>query len=153
MAWNFREWINTTVYGGAKWQAVVELGVKVVKADDEDEIPALMPIKKEGDEGDDDEGEAKNAEIFKIMGYSRTDVDYFQASTRFVNVLTGVVESNKLSAARQKLWNWMVKSLQGPKSNPGPYYYLVDEVAHSDVAALYQQLIRIIDTPTIVSSR
>jgi hypothetical protein len=45
----------------------------------------------------------------------------------------------------------MVKSLFGPRSTPGPYHYLVEEVVHSDVAALYQQLIRVIDTPTMVS--
>jgi len=147
MAWGFRQWFNTDVYGGPKWKELSKLGLKLKQEDDDEQIP------DEGDAEDADEGDAPPmaADIMKIMGYSSSEVDYFQASTRFVNVLTGLLETVKQGVARQKLWGWMVRSLFGPKTTPGPYYYLVDEVTHSDVAALYQQLIRVIDTPTMVS--
>ena len=148
MAWGFRQWFNTTVYNGPKWKELQALGLKMKQEDDDEPLP---------DAEDEDEGEEKAAqslmpaEVMKIMGYSPSEVEFFQASTRFVNVLTGVLETTKQGIARQKLWNWMVKSLYGSRATPGPYHYLVEEVSHSDVAALYQQLIRVIDTPTMVS--
>ena len=89
-------------------------------------------------------------DVVKIMVFAG-DLDYFQASIKFVNVITGAVDTTQQSLARQKLWAWMAKSLFGPKATPGPYHYLLDEVEHYDVAALYRQLTRVIDTPTIVS--
>jgi hypothetical protein len=120
-----------------------------MKQEDDDEP---LPDADDEDEGEEQAAQSlMPAEVMKIMGYSPSEVEFFQASTRFVNVLTGVLETTKQGMARQKLWNWMVKSLYGPRATPGPYHYLVEEVSHSDVAALYQQLIRVIDTPTMVS--
>jgi hypothetical protein len=158
MTWGFRQWFNTTVLGGPKWNGVAALGV-IAKDENgneieiESETPDGNGAKAEEDaQEEEEEVEEKLSEkIMKIMGYSESEVDYFQASTRFVNVLTGVVESNKEGLARQKLWHWMLKSLHGPQTTPGPFHYLADEVTHMDVAALYQQLIRVIDTPTMVS--
>jgi transposase InsO family protein len=155
MTWGFRQWFNTTVLGSAKWKEVAALGV-VAKDESGAEIPDPESEGEAAADADADveievEEEKISDKIMKIMGYSESEVDYFQASIRFVNVLTGVVESNKESLARQKLWNWMLKSLHGPNATPGPYHYLADEVTHTDVAALYQQLIRVIDTPTMVS--
>ena len=42
-------------------------------------------------------------------------------------------------------------SLKGTGSTPGAFHYLVREVQVGDVAALYRQLARAIETPTIVS--
>jgi hypothetical protein len=144
------------VLGSAKWKEVAALGV-VAKDENGADIPEPESEAEAAADGNEQEAEEEVEEqklsdkIMKIMGYSESEVDYFQASVRFVNVLTGVVESNKESLARQKLWNWMLKSLHGPSATPGPYHYLADEVTHTDVAALYQQLIRVIDTPTMVS--
>ena len=192
MAWGFRQWFNTTVYGGPKWIELVKLGLKMKQEEDDEQMPDLeledqpaqpaeraqpaqpaeraqpaqpaQPRRNQGEEEEEvkrpapavaDPVEVKNTlmpeAIMKIMGYTPSEVDYFQASTRFVNVLTGMLETSKQGVARQKLWNWMVKSLHGPRPTPGSYYYLVEQVDHSDVAALYQQLIRVIDTPTMVS--
>ncbi len=84
------------------------------------------------------------------MGYTHKEVDFFQVQTRFVNVLTDLWRRTS-TLWQGRNFGWMVKSLHGPKATPGPYHYLVEEVKHSDVAALYQQLIRVIDTPTMVS--
>ena len=41
LAWNFREWINTTVFGGAMWRKVVDkTGVKI-KEEKQDEGKAV----------------------------------------------------------------------------------------------------------------
>lgn len=158
MTWGFKQWFNTTVLGGPKWKEIQKLGV-TAKDEDGDVVDDAAPEAVKPDEGDEadapadaPENESKiSSQVMKIMGYSESEVEYFQANTRFVNVLTGRVETQKDAIARQKLWHWMVKSLHGPRPAPGPYHYLLEEVAHSDVAALYQQLIRVIDTPTMVS--
>ena len=62
-----------------------------------------------------------DAAVLKIMGYQQSEVAFFQESTRFVNVRSGVIESSKMSAARLKLWNWIARSLMGPNAAlPGP---------------------------------
>ena len=142
MMWGFRDWLHTVVYGGPLWQQIAKLGV-VAKAE-KDEEPVL-------EEKAQREATALNPDILRIMGYSASDLEFFQPSIRFINVMTGIIEPVARSRMRHKLWTWMVRSLHGPKSSPGPYHYLVDEVDPLDVTALYQQLTRVIDTPTIVS--
>jgi hypothetical protein len=158
MTWGFRQWFNTTVLGSPKWKEVKKLGViakdengNPIDFEDEAGAEADNDVASEAAEEADGAESNLSERIMKIMGYSESEVDYFQANIRFVNVLTGVLESPKDSIARQKLWSWMVKSLHGPHSTPGPYYYLAEQVTHTDVAALYQQLVRVIDTPTMVS--
>ena len=59
--------------------------------------------------------------------------DLTKTSTSFVNLVTMTEEPDSKLPARQKLWNWMVKSLHGPKASPDPYHQVVAEVKHSDV--------------------
>src|SRR4051794_29959668 len=50
------------------------------------------------------------------------------------------------------MWSWMLKCLQGPSAHqPGQFYYLVEEVVAYDVAALYHELARVVDMPTILA--
>ena len=63
-----------------------------------------------------------------------------QLNLRFVDTLTW-----------HKLWAWMVKALAGPGKQEGRYHYLVHKVEQYDIAALFRDLTRIIDTPTIMT--
>jgi len=47
--------------------------------------------------------------------------------------------------ARQKMWNWIVRSLRGARSTPGPYHYLVDEVQIYDISHLRKAIKRLHD--------
>ena len=93
--------------------------LKAVKGEEEGEIKVKAPAPPP-------QLWSPHAEVMKILGYNESEVDYFQASICFVNVLTGVVEGHKDTVARQKLWHWMVKSLYGPRPVAGPYHYLVE---------------------------
>jgi hypothetical protein len=114
LAWNFREWLNTTVYGGDVWEQLEILGYKIKedpKLEAKDDGPAPPPV-------------AMDARLLKIMGYSEQDFKFFQSTTKFVNVVTLEFEPSGHSAARQKLWTWMVKALKGNGVVSGPYHYL-----------------------------
>ena len=155
VAWGLKEWLTTVVHGGAKWLELEQLGV-FLQAGDED-----LPLKAEEEEEGEGERRKKieerevpklSEQMRQALGISERDQDFFQFSVVFVNTLTMRRESDRKAPARQKLWTWMVKSLQGNANNKmGPYHYLVDEVEQLDVAALYMQLVRVIDTPTILS--
>ena len=131
--WNMRDWLNT-------WQQWKDIAtaekLQVMKAENEDvklEAPRLAEM---------------SAAVRKLMGYTQNEIDFFQSSTRYINVVTCVVESRAVGVCRQRLWTWMVQSLKGTGS---AFHYLVGEVQVGDVAALYRQLAHAIETPTIVS--
>ena len=142
MAWYFRNWLHTVVYGGPQWLRIVETlgdGFQLKREEDSKQKEGEPPVQK------------MSTEIMKIMGYTSHDVEFFQTSVSFVDVVSMTMEPPRQGLSRQKLWTWMVKSLHGPKTQPGPFYYLVDEVHHYDVASLFQELVRVADTPTILS--
>ena len=108
--------------GGPKWKEIQKLGVAAKdEAGEEIVEPAPAAPQPQANPGGevklqadpevkrDEPEENLSDQVMKIMGYSESEIDYFQASTRFVNVLTGSVESQKDTLARQKLWHWMVK--------------------------------------------
>jgi len=70
---------------------------------------------------------------------------------QFVDVSTLELADSKRMRARCKLWNLMEKTLDGPTRSDGPYYYLTTKFEQYDVAALSNDLTRIVDTPTILS--
>ena len=73
-------------------------------------------------------------------------------SVQFIETLTMDIEGITRAPARHKLWAWVVKALAGPKAPPfGPYHYLVSKVDQYDIAALYLEVARVVDTPTILS--
>ena len=114
MTWGFRQWFNTTVLGGPKWKEIQKLGVAAKdEAGEEIVEPAPAAPQPQANPGGevklqadpevkrDEPEENLSDQVMKIMGYSESEIDYFQASTRFVNVLTGSVESQKDTLARQ----------------------------------------------------
>ena len=69
LVWNFPEWINTCVYGGAAWDAVVEAGGEI--GDEK------MKVEKERD---------GNQKYMEAAGLRKKDSDFFQSSVQFVNL-------------------------------------------------------------------
>jgi hypothetical protein len=46
MAWGFRQWFNTTVYGGPKWKELTAVGLKMKQEDDDEPLPERNNKKK-----------------------------------------------------------------------------------------------------------
>lgn len=53
--------------------------------------------------------------------------------------------------ARQKMWWWIVRGLQGPKSTPGPYFYLTQQVNTFDIQRLVKRLTDVLEVLTMCS--
>jgi len=51
MAWGFRQWFNTTVYGGTKWKELAKLGHKAKQEDDDEQLPDVDDPDDAADEG------------------------------------------------------------------------------------------------------
>ena len=141
IAWNFRDWLNTIVYGSALWQRVAEAGKLKVKTEEDEEVKGeALPASGMSDE------------VRVALGYNRNEVDFFQSSTRYINVVSCVIENRTIgSSSGRSSGLGMVRCLHGPGGVAGPYHCLRDQVQLYDVAALYRQLARVIETPTIVS--
>ena len=65
------------------------------------------------------------AAVRKLLGYTQNEIEFFQSSPRFFNVVTCVIESRTVGVCRQRLWTWMVQSLKGTGTIPGAFHYLV----------------------------
>src|SRR4029078_10916160 len=53
--------------------------------------------------------------------------------------------------ARQKMWTWISRCLYGPKTQPGPYYYLTHQCKMYDISYLFKRLWEVMETVTICS--
>ena len=80
LAWNYREWINSCLYGGDAWKAVVDAGGKLEE----------MPIKDEEYKGED--GEKRRREILLASGVKLKNIDFFQTTVLFGNLQKMKVE-------------------------------------------------------------
>ena len=60
-------------------------------------------------------------------------------------------EDERRLPSRQKLWNWIVRSLRGNRSSTGAFHYLVDEVPIYDIFALFKRLVEVLEQITICS--
>jgi hypothetical protein len=143
LAWNYREWLNTCLLGGPMWKRVEQAGGVLESSEDE-------KVKVENEE-EEKKRQSRLKTILQQSGVKSKDLDFFQAAIQFVNLGKMQLELDSRMPKRQKLWTWMVKSLYHPSGAPGPFHYLVEEIAAYDVAALYAELARVVDMPTILS--
>lgn len=72
-------------------------------------------------------------------------------SVQYCCLSTVEYESDRKLPARQKLWNWIVRSLRGNKPACGAYHYLVDEVQTYDISYLFKRLVDVLEQITICS--
>ena len=87
----------------------------------------------------------------QMLGISASLGEYLQPSVRYCNLNKMEFEPDSKLPARQKLWAWLTKCLQGTQSQPGPYYYLIHQCMTHDVSHLFKRLVEVIEVVTICS--
>ena len=85
------------------------------------------------------------------MGFPKSMGDYIQPSLKFCNFNTLEFEKDTKLPARQKLWAWILESLQGPRASPGPFYYITLQCKAYDISHLFKRLYEVLETVTICS--
>jgi transposase InsO family protein len=143
LTWNLPDWMCTIVYKGADYKELRKLDGEL------DEIFKL-PTVSIGEEKL-EVGGSKSKSLIKLLGFPRSMSDYIQVSTKYCNLSKLEFEPDSKLPARQKLWSWIVKCLQGTKLTPGPYYYLINQVPVYDISQLFKKLMAVIETVTICS--
>jgi hypothetical protein len=174
LAWNIPDWVNTILYQGDTY---IEMKKKVKNLDTlfpeylskkaADEAAAKKAELEQAKAAVAAEGGAQAGAEVKVemdmskleasslmmgfLGLPKNISEYIQPTMRFCNIRTMEFESERKLPSRQKMWAWILKSLQGPKSVPGPYYYLVNEVKPYDILKLFQRLCGVLEQVTICS--
>jgi len=64
--------------------------------------------------------EEMSASLRKALGIGERDEEFFQMGVQFFDVSTMCVEETSRAPARQKLWGWMVRALEGPPNKTPP---------------------------------
>ena len=133
LTWNLPDWSSTIVHRGKDWKEIVHKGTNL-----EDYFP---PPKK----GVMVDGEVKEVKIdlVALLGLPAGKND--NSTTFFCNLGTLHYEAGNKLSARQKFWNWMVRSLKGIRANSGPYYYIVAEVQVYDISGIYKRLGQVLE--------
>jgi hypothetical protein len=143
LIWNLPDWMTTIVYKGVEWKDIHAKGT---------DLSLFFPHVEKTGAGD---GKFSKTSTLgaKLVGLlSRpTAVDDFKPSVQFCCLSTVEFEDERRLPARQKLWNWIVRSLRGNRSSPGPFHYLVDEIQMYDISYLFKRLVDVLDQITICS--
>ena len=142
LTWNIPDWMCTIVYKG---QDYLDLLAKDSELDDIFKLPTITVGEEKV------LGSGKSKSLIKLLGFPNSMNEYIQVSTKYCNLSKLEFEPDTKLPARQKLWSWIVKCLQGPKITPGPYYYLINQVKVYDISHLFKRLIEVIETVTICS--
>jgi hypothetical protein len=142
LTWNLPDWMYTIVYKGEQYKKVEQKNnlSEIFK------LPTMLVGEQKVEVGG-----GKSQELIRCLGLPKSIGEYIQSSTRYANLNKLDFEPEVKLPARQKLWSWLLKCLYGPKTNPGPYYYLVDQVMVYDICHLFTRLTEIIETVTICS--
>ena len=89
----------------------------------------------------------KDLALMKTMGVSATMDDFFASTSGFINVRTGVAETEKESFYRQEIWIWMEQSL-----SRGQFQWLVGSIPIMfDITSLYKQVAALANKVTWIS--
>jgi hypothetical protein len=144
LSWNLPDWMTTIVYKGVEWDSIVAQGMN---------LNEVFPVteKKSAGDGQASKTSKLSAQLIGMLKLPTNLSEYIQPTLQFCNLRTVEYEPDKKLPARQKLWSWMVKSLQGKQVNPGPYYYLVQEVQPYDISFLFKRLCQVLEQVTICS--
>ena len=143
LSWNLPGWMLTIVYQGEDYKNLKK------KSKDIDNYFRLSTI--EVGENKVEVGGSVSADLIAMLGFPKSMDQYVQTSTKYCNLNKLDFEPDSKLPARQKMWSWIVKCLQGPKSIPGPYFYLISQVSVYDISHLFKKLMEIIETVTICS--
>jgi hypothetical protein len=143
LIWNIPHWMTTIVYKGTEWNEQIAKGV--------DLSTYFVDDRKSHIDGKEVGTSELGAKLIAGLGLPKNMGDYIQPGLRFCVLNTVEFESERKLPARQKLWNWLLKCLRGPKTTVGPYYYLIDEVKPYDISYLFKRLCQVLEQITICS--
>ena len=143
LIWNISEWMTTIVYKGVEWKTIRDNGT---------DLSAYFPVIEKTGAGDGNFSKTSTLGAKLVGLLSRpTAVADFKPSVQFCCLSTVEFEDDRRLPARQKLWNWIVRSLRGNRTSPGPFHYLVDEIQMYDISYLFKRLVDVLDQITICS--
>ena len=142
LTWAIPDWMSTILYKGKDYKDLKE------KGEDMDAIFKL-PVITLAENKQIEAGGDKSRKLISLLGFPKSMGEYIQPSMKFCNLNKLEFEPDSKLPARQKLWSWMVKCLQGPKLTPGPYHYLVQQCSVHDISFLFKRLVEVLDTVTI----
>ena len=111
LIWNLSEWMSTIVYRGAEWKLIQEKGT---------DLSIYFPaVEKTGaGDGNFSKTSALGAKLVGLLSRPTAVAD-FKPSVQFCCLSTVEFEDDRRLPARQKLWNWMVRSLRGNRASLG----------------------------------
>jgi hypothetical protein len=141
--WGLPDWMTTIAYKGTEWQELFDKGT--------DLSVYFPPVEKTGaGDGLSSKSSALGLKLAGLLGRPKSLTETI-SSVQFCCLSTVEYESERKLPSRQKLWSWMVRSLRGNRTTPGPYHYLVDEVQTYDISYLFKRLIDVLEQVTICS--
>ena len=91
------------------------------------------------------------AKLTDLLGLPKNLGETIRPSVQFCCLYSVEFEDERRLPSRQKLWNWIVRSLRGNRSSTGAFHYLVDEVPIYDIFALFKRLVEVLEQITICS--
>ena len=143
-SWNLPHWMTTILRGGDEW--------KLMEQDGHD-MESIFPttVKRTAGDGMESKNSSLARSLIASLGLPKNLGDTIRIDVQYCCLSTVEYEDDRRLPARQKMWNWLVKSLKGNRSTVGPYHYLVDEVKPYDVYALFKRLVRVLEQITICS--
>ena len=143
LIWNLSEWMTTIVYKGTEWKLIHENGT---------DLSTYFPVVEKTGAGDGkiSKTSALGTKLVALLQRPTTMGD-LKPSALFCCLNTVEFEDDRRLPARQKLWNWLVRSLRGNRPTPGPFHYLVNEIQMYDISYLFKRLVDVLDQITICS--
>ena len=70
---------------------------------------------------------------------------------KFCNLERMEWEPESKLPARQKLWSWVLKCLEGPKGSSKPWFYLTHQCTIYDISYLFKRLWEVMETVNLCS--
>src|SRR4051794_25290803 len=144
LVWNIPDWMTTILHGGPEWKNAASKGT---------DLSQYFPIaeKKTALDGTHSKNSVLGGKLVELLGLPKNMGDYIRPQLQFCCLATVEFEDEKRLPARQKLWQWLVRSLRGTRTTPGAYHYLVDEVQPYDISFLFKRLVDVLEQVTICS--
>jgi hypothetical protein len=144
LIWNLSEWMTTIVYRGAEWNVIASRGT---------DLNTYFPSVEKTGAGDGYVSKTSllGTKLVSLLNLPKNLGEHIRPSIQFCCLSTVEFEDERRLPARQKMWNWIVRSLRGNKLAPGPYHYLVDEVQMYDISLLFKRLVDVLEQITICS--
>ena len=143
LIWNLSDWMTTILYRGVEWNLIKDNGT---------DLAAYFPVVEKTNAGDGNFSKISTLGAHLVGLLARpTAVADFKPNAQFCCLSTVEFEDDRRLPARQKLWNWIVRSLRGNRPSAGPFHYLVDEIQMYDISYLFKRLVDVLDQITICS--